>query len=101
MLDADAHTLWLIFVMGVTIYATRLAGFWVLQGKVISGRYRAAIDAVPAAILTAVIAPTVFLSGPAEMAAGAIALFAAVKKMPLLVVIALGVGSVALFRLVM
>jgi uncharacterized membrane protein len=96
------HEGWFIYLailgMGVTTYATRLAGYWLLQGREISGRFKAALEAVPPAILTAVIAPTVFLQGPAEMISGAITLTAAVLKLPLLATIAVGVGSVALLR---
>lgn len=99
MLQLDAATVTMILALGVTVYATRLAGFWLLQGRKLSGRYKASIDAVPAAILTAVIAPTVFLSGPAEILAGALTLFAALMRLPLLVVIAIGMASVAVLRL--
>jgi uncharacterized membrane protein len=96
------HEGWFIYLailgMGVTTYATRLAGYWLLQGREISGRFKAALEAVPPAILTAVIAPTVFLQGSAEMISGAITLTAAVLKLPLLGTIAIGVGSVALLR---
>jgi uncharacterized membrane protein len=101
MNSPDLPLFFLIFLMGIAVYATRLAGFWLLQGKIITGRYRAAVDAVPAAVLTAVIAPTVFLSGPAEQIAGALTLGAALAKLPLLVVILLGSASVALLRLIM
>jgi uncharacterized membrane protein len=89
-----------ILGMALATYATRLAGFWLLQGKSISGRLKAALEAVPPAILTAVIAPTVFLEGPIGMAAGAATLIAAVFRAPLLVTIATGVGTVALLRYV-
>jgi uncharacterized membrane protein len=88
-----------LFCMGVATYGTRLAGYWLLQGVEITGRFKAAMDAVPPAILTAVIAPAVFLNGVAEMIAGALALAAAVLRLPLLVVIAIGVVGVAVLRL--
>jgi uncharacterized membrane protein len=88
-----------ILGMALTTYATRLAGYWLLQGTEIKGRFKAALEAVPPAILTAVIAPTVFLQGPAEMISGAITLVAALLKLPLLATIAIGVGSVSMLRL--
>ena len=88
-----------ILGMALTTYATRLAGYWLLQGTEIKGRFKAALEAVPPAILTAVIAPTVFLQGPAEMISGAITLVAALLKLPLLATIAIGVGSVAMLRM--
>jgi uncharacterized membrane protein len=88
-----------LLFMGFATYGTRLAGYWLLQGVKIEGRFKAAMDAVPPAILTAVIAPAVFLNGTAEMFAGALALTAAVMRLPLLLVIAIGVVSVAVLRL--
>jgi len=87
-----------LFAMGLATYGTRLAGYWLLQGRGIEGRMKAAMEAVPPAILTAVIAPTVFLNGPAEMIAGALTLVAAVLRLPLLAVIAIGVAAVAILR---
>ena len=98
MQDNDWFIYFAILGMGITTYATRLAGYWMMQGKATSGRFKVALEAVPPAILTAVIAPTVFLQGPAEMISGGITLFAAVLKLPLLATITIGVGSVALLR---
>ncbi len=97
------HDAWFIYLailgMGISTYATRVAGYVLLDGKQITGRLKTALEAVPPAILTAVIAPTVFLQGPAEMISGAITLAAAVLKLPLLLTIAIGVASVAMLRL--
>ena len=98
MFDLHASTLLIIFAMGLAIYATRLAGYWLLRGRPITGRAKAALDAVPPAILTAVIAPAVFLQGLPEMLAGAITLASALLRMPLLVTIAVGAISVAVLR---
>ena len=84
--------------MGVATYGTRLAGYWLLQGRKIEGRAKAALDAVPPAILMAVIAPAVFLQGTAEMIAGAITLVSALARLPLLLTIAIGVASVVVLR---
>ncbi len=96
---------WFIYAailgMGLVTYASRLAGYMLLNGKTVSGRMKTALEAVPPAILTAVIAPTVFLQGPAEMIAGALTLVSAILKLPLLVTIGVGVASVALLRTVL
>ena len=85
--------------MGLATYSTRIAGYWLLRGRKVEGRMRAALDAVPPAILMAVIAPNVFLKGPAEMLAGGMTLGSALLRLPLLVTILVGMGSVVLFRL--
>jgi uncharacterized membrane protein len=94
----DLHTLLLILLMGLATYTTRIAGYWLLRGRKVQGRTKAALDAVPAAILMAVIAPTVFMQGPAEMLAGALTLASALLRLPLLVTILVGMASVVLFR---
>ena len=90
-----------VVLMGLATYGTRVSGYLLLRGVKIEGRAKAAMDAVPPAILTAVIAPTVFLSGWAEMIAGAITMVAALLRLPLLVVIATGVASVVGLRMVL
>jgi uncharacterized membrane protein len=101
MFDGGASIYAVIMGMALATYATRVIGYWLLQGRVISGRFLVALEAVPPAILTAVIAPTVFMQGPATMLAGAATLAAAILRMPLLVTIAIGVGSVAMLRQIM
>jgi uncharacterized membrane protein len=91
-------TLFTILGMGCAVYATRLAGYWVLQGRRFEGRMGAALDAVPPAILVSVIAPAVFMNSKIEMIAGAVTAAAAFMRLPLLVVIAIGVGCVAALR---
>ena len=90
-----------VVLMGLATYGTRVSGYLLLRGVKIEGRAKAAMDAVPPAILTAVIAPTVFLNGWAEMIAGAITMVAALLRLPLLVVIATGVASVVGLRMVL
>jgi uncharacterized membrane protein len=90
-----------ILGMGVAVYASRLAGFWLLQGVTIEGRLKTALEAVPPAILTAVIAPTLFLQGLPEFLAGGVTLTAALLRLPLLVCIAIGCASVAVLRIFM
>jgi uncharacterized membrane protein len=98
MLDSGLNIYLAILGMGLATYATRLAGYWLLQGRTIKGRFLVALEAVPPAILTAVIAPAVFMQGPASMLAGAATLIAALLRLPLLVTIGVGVASVALLR---
>ena len=94
----DSSTLIIIILAGLATYGTRLAGYWMLRNVNITGRTKAALDAVPPAILTAVIAPAVFLQGPIEMIAGAVTLASAFLRLPLLVTILAGVGCVAGLR---
>jgi uncharacterized membrane protein len=97
-MSSDFTVVVAIVVMGFATYGTRLAGYWLLQGRRIEGRFKAAMDAVPPAILVAVVAPAIFLQGTNNMIAGGVAMVAALLRMPLLVTIAFGVGSVAVLR---
>jgi uncharacterized membrane protein len=97
-MSGDAQVWLAILVMGVISYGSRLSGYLLFSGYTPQGRMKAALDAVPSAVLMAVIAPNVFLNGPAEMAGGAAALVAALLRAPLLVTIAVGMGVVAALR---
>jgi uncharacterized membrane protein len=88
-----------ILAMAAATYATRAVGLVLAERMPKTGRARAALDALPPAVLTAVIAPAA-LAGPAEaLAAGATIL--AAMRLPLLGVVAVGVGAVVLLRAVL
>ncbi len=87
--------------MGLATYASRLSGLLLMRGVVVQGRLKAALDAVPPAVLMAVITPTVFMTGRAEALAGAATAIAAFLRLPLLVTIIVGVGCVVVFRMVL
>lgn len=93
----EPSTLLAIAAMAVVTYATRISGFWVVRFVPVAGRWRAALEAVPAAVLMSVIAPMVFMTGPAESLAAAITLLAALR-LPLIVAVVAGVGSVVVLR---
>jgi uncharacterized membrane protein len=63
-----------------------------------TGRVRQALDALPAALLTAVVTPAV-IAGPAEMVAAGLTLLAALR-LPIVVAVLVGMGSVAILRAV-
>ena len=84
-----------IAAMAAATVATRLAGLFVpaaLAGK--GGRIKAAFDALPAAVLAAIVAPALLASGWAEMLAG-LAVVAAARYLPLIPLIILGVLAAA------
>jgi|SRR6266508_1345162 len=85
-----------ILVMAVATYATRLGGMLIGGYLPKTGRVRQALDALPAAVLTAVIAPAV-IAGSAEMIAAALALVAALR-LPMIAAVLVGMGSVAILR---
>jgi uncharacterized membrane protein len=87
-----------ILAMGLATYATRVSGYLFLRGREVKGRAKAAMDAVPPAILMAVIAPSVFLGTWIEWTGAAIATASAVLRLPLLATIALATSAVAALR---
>jgi len=91
-------TLLAIIGMGLATYSTRLSGLLLMRGVVVQGRMKSALDAVPPAVLVAVITPTVFMTGRAETLAAIAAAVAAYFRLPLLVVIAIGMASVVVLR---
>ena len=94
----DPVTLLAILAMAAVTYVTRIAGLFVADRLVLSGRAKAAFDAIPPAVLVSVIAPTALTTGWAEAIATAITAVAA-TRLPLLVTIAVGVVSVVFLRM--
>jgi uncharacterized membrane protein len=92
----SADNLLAILAMAVATYATRLGGMLLGGYLPKAGRIRQALDALPAAVLTAVIAPAI-VAGPAEMIAAVLTLVAALR-LPMIVAVLIGMGSVAALR---
>lgn len=86
-----------ILAMAVATYFTRIAGLIVLRHITLTPRIRAALDALPVAVLTAVITPTLFLTGPAETIAGLITA-ASAFRLPLVGTLAVGAISIVSIR---
>lgn len=96
-MSLDPLTLLAILGMAAATYLTRIAGLWLVRFLNISGRVKAALDAVPPAILMAVIAPTAFATGWAETAAAGVTVLAALR-LPFILAVATGVVSVVVLR---
>ena len=94
----DATTLLTSALRGLATYLTRVAGLLIAGRVRLAGRARAAFDAIPVAVLVAVIAPTLLTSSVAESLAGAVTILAA-TRLPLLGTVAVGIAAVVLLRL--
>jgi uncharacterized membrane protein len=94
----DPATLLAILAMAAATYATRIGGLLVAAWVPGTGRARAALEALPAAVLTAVIAPTALVTGLPETSATLAAIAAAAARLPILVVVAIGVVVAAALR---
>lgn len=96
-MTTSTATLLAILGMAAVTFACRISGLFLGARFRPQGRLRAAFDAIPPAVLTAVIAPTVLLTGPAETIASAIAVWVA-YRLPMLATIVLGVAAVVALR---
>jgi len=93
----DPANLTAIAAMAVVTYATRIGGLWLLRFVKVTPRVQASLDALPVAVLTAVIAPSLVKGGTPDLIAAALTLLAA-TRLPLLAVVGIGVGSAVLLR---
>jgi len=99
-MSLDGPTLAAILAMAAITYATRLAGLGLAGRLNLSGRSKAAFDAIPPAVLVAVIAPTALATGWPETLAAAITALVA-TRLPLLATIAVGVAAVVALRAIL
>lgn len=97
-MSGDWLTIATIIAMAAATYLTRLGGLYLMKGITVKGRLKAALDALPPAVLMAVIAPTVLATGPAETIAAAITAGAAFLRLPMMAVVAIGVAAVIALR---
>ena len=97
-LAIDRSTFIAIAAMALTTYATRVAGLFIHLHHAPSARAQAAFDAIPPAILIAVVAPTMLATGWPETIATALTALAA-TRLPLVATVAFGAASVVALRL--
>jgi uncharacterized membrane protein len=95
----DLNTFLAILAMAVATILTRVSGVFLLRYLTIGEQTREALDAIPPAVLMAVIAPTALATGPAEAIACAVTALAALR-LPLLACVAIGVATVVGLRVV-
>jgi len=98
-MSLDLNTFFAILAMAAATILTRVSGVFLLRYLSIGEQTREVLDAIPPAVLMAVIAPTALATGWAETIACAITALAAMR-LPLLVCVVVGVASVVLLRAV-
>ncbi len=96
-MSLDLPTLAAILAMAAVTYATRVAGFALVRRLELTGRARLALEAVPGAVLVALVAPVVLTSGVADALAGGLTVLAALR-LPVLAVVVVGVVSAGVLR---
>lgn len=93
----DPLVLAAILAMALATYATRFLGFWLVRHRSVGGRLAGALEAVPGAVLTALIAPMAFATGPAESLAALLTVLIA-WRLPLIAAVAGGCLAVVALR---
>lgn len=89
---------WIIIGAALVTYATRFGGHMVLSRfSRIPQRVSVALDAIPAAVLTTLVAPAAFSNGPAEIITLAVVLVAG-YRMPMMAMFILGWGVIVALR---
>jgi uncharacterized membrane protein len=97
-MNGDLQAIVLILVLGVGTYLTRAGGYLVLSRfEPLNPRVEAALDAVPPAVMTAIVAPLALASGWAEAIAAAVVVVASLR-LSMHVTLVIGVVLVALLR---
>jgi uncharacterized membrane protein len=96
-MTVDPMVLATILGMAAVTYAARIGGYVLVRRLPVRGRFKAGLEAVPAAILTAIIAPVVLAAGPADGLAALVTVLMA-ARLPMLVAVAGGVGVAILLR---
>jgi len=95
MLEPEV-VLTILGMAGVTAF-TRVIGYWAISKVQVSGRLTGALDAVPGAILAAIVTPAAFSAGPAEAIAALLTIILA-WRFPTLVATVGGVFCVVVLR---
>lgn len=89
-----------IVAMALATYATRVGGYWLVRRTAVRGRLAGALEAVPGAVLTAIIAPMALATGVAESGAAVLTIILALR-LPLIVSVAGGCVAVVALRAVL
>ena len=87
-----------ILGMAFVTVLTRVTGVWFMRNVQVRGRLAGALQAMPGAVLIAIVAPTAFSSGPAEAIAALITTLLAFR-FPMLIAATVGVITVVALRL--
>jgi branched chain amino acid efflux pump len=99
-LNLDPGVFATIVAMALATYATRFFGYWLVRHRTVGGRLAGALEAVPGAVLTAIIAPMAFATGAAESIAAVVTVLLALR-LPLILAVAGGCLAVVGLRLLL
>jgi uncharacterized membrane protein len=98
MIDLDPLVVGVIAGMVLVTYATKVGGLWLLGRIELSERAEVGLEALPGAIIVAIVAPELAGGGPPEWVAAGLAAVVAWKTDNLLVSLAVAMAAVLAFR---
>jgi uncharacterized membrane protein len=94
----DVAELLLIALLGLATYGLRVGGYLLLaRFEPLDRRIEAALDAVPIAVITAIVAPVVLTTGLAETIAAGVTVVAAMR-LPVIPTLVVAAVTVSLLR---
>lgn len=98
MLSVDNQTLILLIMAALATYATRIGGYILMSSmKRIPPRVESALNAVPAAVLTTLVAPP-FVNGGWDVRIAMVVAFVVCLRFPGLTILAAGWAAVMILR---
>lgn len=98
MIELDPLVVGVILAMAAVTYATKAGGLWLLAYVELDERTEAGLEALPGAIIVAIVVPELTSGGPPEWTAAALAGVVAWKTNNLLVSLAVALFAVILLR---
>lgn len=98
MAELDGLVVAVISAMAVVTYATKAGGLWLLGRIDLGDRTEAGLEALPGAIIVAIVAPELASAGPAEWAAAGTAAAVAIRTDNLLVSLIAAMGVLVVLR---
>ncbi|MEA5388677.1 AzlD domain-containing protein [Haloarculaceae archaeon H-GB11] len=97
-LSLDPLVVGVVLAMAVVTYATKAGGLWLLGRVEPSERAEAGLDALPGAVVVAILAPELVGSGPPGWLGAAVVALVTHRTGSVLLAMVTGVGSVVLLR---
>jgi uncharacterized membrane protein len=98
VIELDPLVVGVVAAMAAVTYATKAGGLWLLGRLELSDRAEVGLEALPGAIIVAIVAPELASGGPPEWAAAALAAVVAWKTDNLLVSLGVAMIAVLAFR---
>jgi uncharacterized membrane protein len=98
-MQINLTSLMTILGMALITYLTRIGGVWLIRFIPLSKRLKAWVDILPGTILMAIVAPTVFSTGFAEVGASLATVLVFVRTRNILLAMLVGIAAVVGLRI--